>query len=127
MQNTALHSDFNRLPPPPPKTIKLPKRAITGIPYKKGHFFSTQVCIISVVPTHISNPNLVGFRKEKKKYKNNFPPFVEDLRGTGVEGSGVPKMIGPLGLMTILNGVVWAGVGDCVPMMTGGTVLPWGH
>lgn len=36
-------------------------------------------------------------------------------------------MIGPLGLMTILNGVVWAGVGDCVPMMTGGTVLPWGH
>lgn len=57
-----------------------------------------------------------------------FPPqFVDDLRGTGVEGSGVPKMIGPLGLMTILNGVVWAGVGDCVPMMTGGTVLPWGH
>lgn len=52
------------------------------------------------------------------------PQFVDHLRGTGVEGSGVPKMIGPLGLMTILNGVVWAGVGDCVPMMTGGTVLP---
>jgi hypothetical protein len=42
----------------------------------------------------------------------------------GVVGAGVPKIIGPLGLTMILIGVVWAGVGDCVPMITGGTVLP---
>lgn len=44
-----------------------------------------------------------------------------------MEGLGVLKMIGSLGLMIILNGVVWVGVGDCVFMMIGGIVLFWGY